>query len=444
MLKEIHAYLEQLGQPHLALGLDSLTPLHCRAFLDTLKTYGPKILKKQQALLHNKQERDLSACRPLLSALASGCASDKLLGETALREGKAGCVILAGGQASRLNGAVPKGMLPISPFKGKSLFQFLCERVVCAGKKAQRPLPVTIMTSSANHAQTQAFFAENALFGLDPAQLSFFTQEMLPFIDHKGNWLVESPGVLAIGPDGNGNALKSFYAQGLWNKWRQEGVEWINVIFIDNPLADPFDSEFIGFTIRNAVDIGMKVVKRLSSEEKMGVVVQENERLKVIEYLEFSPERSQDYLFASPGLFCFRMGFIGDLYADNACELPWHLASKMASLSSKPSERMEVLKCETFQFDLLEFAKSSAALLYPRECTYAPIKNANGDKSPATAREALVHFNKQIYTELSGLPAPDFDFELDPAFYYPTETLKRSMRGRTLKQCDYITVESLD
>jgi UDP-N-acetylglucosamine/UDP-N-acetylgalactosamine diphosphorylase len=138
------------------------------------------------------------------------------------------------------------------------------------------------------------------------------------------------------------------------------------------------------------------------------------------------------------------MAFISDLYACNTCELPWHLAPKMVSISSQSSERVAVLKCETFQFDLLDLAKSSAALLYSRECTYAPIKNAHGDKSPATARDALVHFNKQIYSELSGLPAPDFDFELDPAFYYPSETLKRSMIGRTLKQGDYITVESLE
>jgi UDP-N-acetylglucosamine pyrophosphorylase len=59
-----------------------------------------------------------------------------------------------------------------------------------------------------------------------------------------------------------------------------------------------------------------------------------------------------------------------------------------------------VFKCETFQFDLLDYTDRSAAILYPRESTYAPIKNASGDKSPDTARAAFLaqnNLNEGLY-----------------------------------------------
>jgi UDP-N-acetylglucosamine/UDP-N-acetylgalactosamine diphosphorylase len=183
------------------------------------------------------------------------------------------------------------------------------------------------------------------------------------------------------------------------------------VLFVDNPLADPFDATFIGFTAENGLDIGMKVVHRLSLDEKMGLVVQAHDRLKVVEYSEFSPEDSSAYPFASPGLFCFRMDFIPSLHE---IELPLHLARKKV-------HDVEVFKFETFQFDLLDYTSRSAALLYPRERTYAPLKNATGEKSIQTVREALQEFDRQIYTERTGLPAPTSPFELNPHLHYSAD-----------------------
>ena len=257
---------------------------------------------------------------------------------------------------------------------------------------------------------------------------------------------MEKEGFVAEGPDGNGHALKSFYEQGLWQIWDRLGIEYVNVVFIDNPLADPFDSEFIGFTIQQGLDIGMKVIKRDSLDEKMGVVVQDKNRIKVIEYSEFASEQSAQYSYASPGQFCFSMRFIRDLYEDLHAELPLHLAQKKALIipvGKSTPELSSILKCETFQFDLLAFTEQSKALLCPRWRTYAPVKNAKGKNSPEEVKKALLDFDKKIYTALSGVQAPDFPFELDPTFYYPTEALKKQMRGYHLTHGGYISAELL-
>lgn len=438
---EIHAYLQELGQPHLGFGLESLSAAARYAFLEKLKSYGPQLLTRQRALLTGTSTADLSSFQPLSAVSSSGSALDQQLGETLIAEGKVGCLILAGGQGTRLGQEAPKGMVSVSPIRNKSLFQLFSERAVCAGRRAQRALPVAIMTSPINHAATRSYFEQHALFGLEESQLSFFSQGMLPLLDSQGNWMLVEPGILAEGPDGNGNALHSFFEQGIGEEWRKKGVEYVNVIFVDNPLADPFDSEFIGFAARSELEIGMKVIERLSTQEKMGIAVRQKDRIKVIEYSEFSAESSAHYSLASPGLFVFRMEFIRSLYEERKIQLSLHLAHKTASVFSAGSQEIEkkpVFKCETFQFDLLDFTDKSAAILYPRERTYAPIKNATGEKSPDAAKESLLAFDRQIYTELSGLPAPSFAFELDPSFYYPSDALKRRMRGRQLPQSGYI------
>jgi|SRR5579862_4292369 len=442
---EILNLLEKLGQPHLQLDVESLSLSERHTFLEQLTYFGPETLARQRALLAEPVNNTLSSYSPL-AHVETGSLSDQVRGDALMREGKVGCLILAGGQGTRLGYDGPKGIIPITAVKRKSLFQLLAERVVCASKTAEHMLPLAIMTSPINHDQTRSFFEKQGSFGLHPSQLSFFSQGMLPLLDMQGNWLLERPGLLAMGPDGNGLALHCFYEQGLWDLWRKKGVEYLNVIFVDNPLADPFDSAFVGFTAARDLDIGMKVVERLSLSEKMGIAVQAKNKIKVIEYSEFSPKISAEYLFANTGLFCFRMEFIRELCQNKQIRLPLHAAHKKASaipLGSTAAENITVCKCETFQFDLLDFTEKSAAMQCPRQSTYAPVKNAHGEKSPLSAQAALLARDKQIYSQLSGLPAPSFAFELDPAFYYPTDAIKQAMQGRVLPVSDYITREML-
>ena len=60
------------------------------------------------------------------------------------------------------------------------------------------------MTSPINHTETQAFFADRGYFGLSPDDVWFFSQGTLPCLTKEGKIILESAGVVATAPDGNG------------------------------------------------------------------------------------------------------------------------------------------------------------------------------------------------------------------------------------------------
>jgi UDP-N-acetylglucosamine/UDP-N-acetylgalactosamine diphosphorylase len=365
MKQQMERYLLQLGQPHLSQGIENLSATELEKFWDQLQRYDLNLLKQQRQLLANRGKQTVCEARSCTRFSSSGNLKHRARGEELLREKKVGCLILAGGQGTRLGFDGPKGAFPL--IAGKSLFEIFSERVKLAGTD----LPLCIMTSELNHQQTVDFFQEHNGFGLKSSQLFFFKQKMLPFIDDGGNWLLEKPGKIAEGPDGNGHALHLFYQTGLWQAWREAGIEYLNVIFVDNVLADPFDAELIGFTESQRVDAVLKVVQRMKPDEKMGVVAEVNGKLKVIEYFEL-PSNPSEYTLSSTGMFCLSMPFI-EAFKDT--QLPWHLSCKNS-----------IWKCERLLFELLDYTKSSAALLYPREKIYAPLKNRAGDHSPEVVR----------------------------------------------------------
>lgn len=383
--------LHSLGQEQLGQRLGQLSREQLNALLAQLEKYDPGLVKQQRALFLKSSVPDTTIIEPCSSFERSGNPGDFSRGEELILRGKAGCLILAGGQGTRLGVDGPKGAVPVTPILRKSLFQLFCERTKAAGIRKGQLLPLCIMTSPQNHAQTMAFFREHSDFGLEPSQLSFFQQEMLPLLNDDGQWFFDSSGKVAEGPDGNGHALHLFYRSGLWKQWRALGVEYLNVIFVDNALGDPFDPEFLGFTARNCVDAALKAVDRLSPQEKMGIPVMcrrgsTDKALKVIEYSEIPADSSQ-FTLSSTGMFCFSMDFIQRL-CNEVKSLPLHLARKTAKTLS--GEEVQVWKCERFIFDVLDYVLSSAVLVCRREHIYAPLKNATGENSLETVRQVLL------------------------------------------------------
>lgn len=438
MLKdEILKYLKTLGQPHLGAGLELLSQEKLSAFLQQLRSFDRSLLERQLKAFRQPSHPPFS---PLNHYARSGNCEDKEYGKRLLAQGKVGCIILAGGQGTRLGFSGPKGKVSVSTVRGKSLFQLFAERTKCASQRARAPLHLSIMTSPLNDQETRQFFHENKCFGLDPSQVSFFIQPVLPFCDDEGNWILEEEGKLAVGPDGNGHVFSAFSASGLLNAWRLQGIELFSVIPIDNPLADPFDAEMIGFQARTKADVVLKAVPRLVSNENMGVVVQMQDRIGIVEYTELSLDdaeaKTEDgsfkYPLANANLFCFHSDFI---LRTAQTPLPLHLARKTARHFN---DRVPIWKFETFIFDHLQNAQNAQVLLCPRANTYAPLKNAQGDKSLTTVRAALNAFDHSIFQALSGTQIPQRAFELDPAFYYPTCELKQQWQGKELPDLDYI------
>jgi UDP-N-acetylglucosamine/UDP-N-acetylgalactosamine diphosphorylase len=380
-----------------------------------LEVVDPLLKRQREALLQMKQS--CFACTPLKEW---DVPSSSQRGSQLIQQGKMGCLVLAGGQGSRFGTHLPKGLVPVTAVKGKTLFQLLCEKTKAASIQAGCPLSLAIMTSPLNHELTCDYLESNERFGLSPEQVSCFMQETLPFLDDKGHWLWDASGKIARGPNGNGYALSRFYQSGIWQKWKEAGIEYVNVVLIDNPLADPFDPFLVAAHAESQVDVTLKCVPREHAAEKVGVVGLREGKVKVVEYLDLPQEEKalSHWHVANISLFCFSMDFIAKVAE---ASLPWHLVRKGG-----------LWKFETFIFDLLDYTDRTKVLLYPREETYAPLKNAMGEASLETVRLALLGADRRAYAHVSGLPAPEAPFELDPVFHYPTHELFETWKGKEL------------
>lgn len=412
------------------------------AFENQLSHIHLEILKKQKQLIQEPTAPASDLFEPFDDFAFSGNLNHQSRGQQLIEQGCLGCLLLAGGQGTRLQYPRAKGTYPISVIKHKSLFQLCAEKIKAASQKAERLLNLAIMTSPENDAETRSFFEQNDFFGLDPFQISFFIQETLPLLDANGQLFLKTPWQITSGTDGNGHSLLCFARSGILDRWIRQGIKYVHVILIDNPLADPFDSELVGFHQQQEVEMTLKCTEKFNPEERVGVLIKKNGDCRVIEYSEMSDkeknERRKDgrlkHCCANLSLFCFSLSFIHRL-ASTEKLLPLHKAWKAAQYiddegNSHLSTQPIAWKFETFIFDWLLYAQKVAALIYPREQCFAPLKNFKGDDSPKTVREALQQADRQVIQALTGLTPPDFPFELAANFYYPTSALRAKWLGK--------------
>src|SRR5688572_9304245 len=135
-------------------------------------------------------------------------------GHELLKQGKIGAFLVAGGQGTRLGYDGPKGEFPVTPIKGKPLFQVFAEQLLAHSRDCACQIPWYIMTSDANDADTRAFFERNAHFGYDPRNILFFRQGMMPAFSMDGRMLLADRGSLALSPDGHGGSLRAIDKSG--------------------------------------------------------------------------------------------------------------------------------------------------------------------------------------------------------------------------------------
>lgn len=410
--------LQPIGQQHLLQFWDSLKDSQRQHLLDQIEALDLEQVRRQQTLILEKAAHSEESYEAFTSYSMRGQEADQKRGHQLIASGRVGCLLVAGGQGTRLGFHGPKGMFPISPIKHKSLFQLFAEKTLAAGKLAGRVLPLAIMTSPLNHEETLSFFALNDNFGLSREQLFFYSQSMLPFLDTSGNLFLEKEDSIAMGPDGNGSALQGLIDSGIWGKWKDLGVEYLNFVLIDNPLADPFDAELIGFHDRTEGEVTVKCTQRLRAEEKVGLLIRRGGILQVVEYSELPeserearlPDGSLKHACANISLFCFSASFLDRL---NGASFPLHLAYKDAKALR---ENVKAWKFEKFIFDLLPWAANVQALMYPREECFAPLKSS---QDIPIVQNALQKKDRSVYAQVSGIEPPDRPFELSQDFYYP-------------------------
>lgn len=448
-LLELERYLKEIGQEAFIPTCALLKSTQQQKLLAQLQKYPKEFLKELRRLPFVSKSPIKESIEPLEDIGAIKDPADLADGEILIKQGKVACIILAGGSGSRLGGSKPKALVSVTPVKRKSLLQLFCEKAAAASKSVKKALPIAILTSPQNHEQILSYLKKQRNFGLKEGQLQIFQQQVMPLVNDDGQFALNSRGVLAEGPDGNGGVWKPFVESGIWQKWRRKGVELVQVVFIDNPLANPFDANLFGFHSRQQAEIVVKAIPKLYEEEKVGTLVKLGGQLRILEYTEI-PETIKNrkradgtlvYSYANVGL-CFSMDFIKKAAAFSN-RLPLHFVRKAFEKLEKKGKRLSkqkvfLLKGEKYLFDLLEFATEAKALLYHREEVYSPLKNANGENSLETVQRSLENADQRQYFRVTGVAVEKTCFELDQAFYYPDSKLLKKWKGRSLPKRKYI------
>ncbi|ANH78652.1 UTP--glucose-1-phosphate uridylyltransferase [Candidatus Chlamydia sanziniae] len=421
--------LKTICQEHLLDAWPSLSLKQQQRLYYQLSSINIDFFHKQRLLL-SSPTAILKDFQPIISFASSGEDPERThIGSSLLQEKKIACVVLAGGQGSRLKCDGPKGLFPVSPIKKKPLFQLVAEKVCAASKLAGKPLPLAFMTSPLNNWQTHSYFESNDYFHLDPQQVDFFCQPLWPLLSLSGDLFLEDIDILALGPNGNGCLATLLYTSGVWQKWKQAGIEMVSVIPIDNPLALPFDVELCGFHAMVNNEVTIKAALRQTAVEDVGILVQsyDSKKISVIEYSEI-PQNERfavdfdgklKYCLANIGLYCLSMDFIEHAAYQ---QLPLYKAYKRAKQWGQlVSSEKNAWKFEEFIFDLFCYSKRCQTLVYPRQECFAPLKNLEGNHSPDTVRQALSDRERQLFHKVTGKQlSPDTTFELEADFYYPS------------------------
>lgn len=346
---------------------------------------------------------------------------DLFFAEAFLEKGQVALCLLAGGMGTRLKFDGPKGCFPITPVSHRSLFALTCDKIKAAQAKYHHSFFLLIMTSSLNHEQTQSFFEKNQFFGLEKKQVHFFTQSMLPFCDEKEKFLFffQDQKHLAMGPAGNGSFFSDIKKSSMLAFLEEHNILHLQILNVDNPLADPFDPALIGTHIRNQNEVTLTVIKdKLPDELLGGLIVDQNKKIRIVEYCDLPKEKNLSLHLFNTGIYIVSLSFIQRFHSS----LFLHPTIKETlRYDGKKQISTRACKYESFIFEAFDAANTIGVLLKDRKSCFSPLKNQKGPNSIKTVQKDLQIKERALLEQYSFCPPVKGKMEIDSQFYYPTK-----------------------
>lgn len=378
-------------------------------------------------------------------------------GVQALRDGKAGVLLVAGGQGSRLGFDKPKSMYPIGPLSGATLLQIHCEKVRATARRYGPPVRMYVMTSPVTHDDTVEFVKENNRFGLLEDELVIFCQGTMPAVDAAtGKLLMEAKDSLFLSPDGHGGTVAALEKSGALEHMRQHGVEQLFYLQVDNPLVPICDPELLGHHLLAESELTSLAVAKSSPQDKLGNFVMIDGRLNVIEYSDFPADAASRR--DDDGALAFWAGSVAIHVFDRAFlerslqlkdSLPFHVARKKADYIDERGQPVtpsqpNALKFERFIFDLLPHARNPIVVEYAENESFAPLKNAPGE--PKDTPEYVQRFmlaQHRRWLEAAGATLADgVQVEISPLMALDAQQVAELIEpGRRFEESEYLTGE---
>ncbi len=399
-LEEAKVKLAGAGQEHLLQYFDELDEAQQTGLLNQIEALDLSLL---DLIKDGVKEVPKGKLAPLgavtLDEIKEKKDTYKKRGLEAIRQCQVGAVLLAGGQGTRLGLDKPKGMLNVGIHKELYLFEQLVNNLMEVVKEADAWVPLFVMTSEKNNADTVAFFKEKDYFGYNKDYVFFFVQEMAPSVGYDGKVLMEAKDRLSTSPNGNGGWFSSLVKAGLLDKINELGVKFLNVFAVDNVLQKMADPVFVGATLEAGAVCGSKVVAKADPNERVGVLCLEDGRPSIVEYYEMTDEiiHSRD----DKGNLLYNYGVILNYLFDVKTltdilnrSMPTHVVEKKIPYINEKAELVKPqepngYKFETLVLDMIHMMDNCLSFEVEREHEFAPIKNATGVDSLESARKLM-------------------------------------------------------
>ncbi len=394
---EAYAKLEAVDQLHVLKDFEVLSVCEKEALLAQIEATDFSVIEycKRENLAVEKGVITPLAAMELSEITAKKTVFEEI-GVKAIRNGKVGAVLLAGGMGTRLGSDDPKGMYNIGLTKEVYIFQRLIENLMDVVKVTGTYIHLFIMTSDKNDEVTRKFLAEKQYFGYHPEFVHFFIQEMAPATDYDGHVYMESKSKISTSPNGNGGWFTSLQTAGLLELVHAEGIEWLNVFAVDNVLQRIADPVFVGATIDAGASVGAKVVRKNAPDEKVGVMCLEDGRPSIVEYYELTDElmNAKDekgepaYNFGVILNYLFKVNALETIFNG---EMPVHVVEKKIPYMDEQGEVVKPeapngYKFETLVLDMIHQLDTCLPFEVVRNKEFAPIKNKTGVDSVESAR----------------------------------------------------------
>lgn len=403
------------------------------------------------------------------------------IGEAALRGGKIGVAVVAGGQGTRLDFPHAKGVYPIGPISGVTLFQIHVERIRAMSKKYGVRIPFCVQTSPATHEETIQFFKENGNFGLSGDDVLIFCQGTMPSVRYEDcRILLSEKWEIAKSPDGHGgflaainlpqadSPLETVRKDGILAELQKRGIEELFYFQIDNPVIDLCNPEFIGYHLASKSEYSSQAVRKSAPKDRVGNMVMVDGRIHVIEYCDIpdaaaerrKPDGSLVIWAGSIAVHLLNVPFL-KAKADFAGSLPYHIAKKKVPyIVTDPDAKSEdgeslfgkkvkpatpnAIKFEKFIFDLLPQANNPIIVEIDEATGFAPLKNHPREPkdNPQMVRRMLLDLYRLWLANIGIRVADGADVEISPLFANSAKELKARLEERGMIPPSGVITES--
>lgn len=358
----------------------------------------------------------------------------KQKGYMQIAQGKVALLILAGGLGTRLGWDKPKGMYTFNTPSNKSLFEYLCNRFLSSQIEAKKNYQhnhkestLFIMTSQKNNDEIVDFFKKNNYFHIKKENVIFFSQNEICALDTNGKIISLSPSEIYHAADGNGGCFTAIKKHNILQICQERGIDFLNVIAIDNPLYKVIDPVFVGLTIEKGKSgkdqMAAKFIKKRSPDEKVGNFLVYNDHPMMLDYMEIPDSLKNlrnndgDLVYNASNIldYLISVSFLKKILADEVKfkELinQFHLLKKKFNgcyieNGSVITKQVDGIKFEIFFNSIFEFAEREGLLLFEieRDDEFAPVKNKDGEitNTPTVTRIKMSNLFKKWYRAAGG------------------------------------------